>query len=95
MSKTTQKAVKPVETKNNKFKMPNWSTVWKNTVLGFFTAVTFIKVIGVGAVAAYLIVNGMHRTDVVYLAVGAIMAGYAIVVFVTTAYTATKLTRIA
>lgn len=95
MKKTTQKTVKPVETGNNKFKMPNWSTVWKEAVLAFFTAITFIKVMGVGAAAAYLITVGMHRTDAVYIGLGAVLAGYAIVVFVSTAHTATKSTRAA
>ena len=94
MSKTTtRKTAKAVEKTNNKFKMPNWSTVWKNTVEGFFTSIIVVKVMGVGTGAAYLIVTGMSKTDVVYIGLGALLAGYAIVVFVTTAHIATKARR--
>jgi uncharacterized protein YjlB len=92
MSKTTQKTAKPVENKKQ-FKMPNWSTVWKESVLAFFTAITFIKVIGVGSAAAYLITTGMSKTDVVYIGLGSILAGYAIIVFVSVAHIATKSRR--
>lgn len=90
MSKaTTNKTAKPVAT-NSKFKMPNWSNVWKNTVEIFHTTVIAVKVMGVGSGAAYLINAGMSRTDVVYMALGAVLAAYAILVFVSTAHMAVK-----
>jgi len=90
--KTIKKTASPVETKKQ-FKMPNWSTVWKESVLAFFTAITFVKVIGVGSAAAYLISTGMNKTDVVYIGLGSILAGYAIIIFVSTAHVATKSKR--
>lgn len=88
---TTQKTAKAVE--NNKFKMPEWSNLLSNIVDGFHTSITFVKVIGVGAAASYLIVVGMNKTDAIYIGLGAVLAGYAIVVFVTTAHIATKSRR--
>lgn len=89
---TTQKTAKPVAT-NTKFKMPNWSTVWSNTVLVFFTSVAVAKVLGVGAGAAYLIMTGMAKTDAVYIGLGSVLAGYAIISLVSTAHIAVKSTR--
>lgn len=92
MAKATTKKAAPAET-NKKIKMPNWSNVWKNTVEVFYTTIIAIKVMGVGAGAAYLISSGISKTDAVYLGLGAILAGYAIVVFVSTAHAATKARR--
>lgn len=93
MSKaTTKKAVK-AESTNTKFKMPNWSNVWKNTVEIVHTVIIAAKVMGVGAAAAYLIQAGMTRTDAVYIGLGAVLAGYAIVVFVSVAHFAVKAKR--
>lgn len=91
MAKTTQKAAKAEKT--NKFNMPAWSVIWSNIVDGFFTSITFVKVIGVGAAASYLITVGINKTDAIYIGLGAVLAGYAIVVFVTTAHIATKSRR--
>lgn len=89
---TTHKTAKSVE-KTNKFNMPKWSVIWSNVVEMFFTGITTVKVLGVGSAAAYLIVTGMNKTDVVYMGLGAVLAGYAIVVFVSTAHIATKSRR--
>jgi len=94
MSKATTKKTAKVETKTSKkFTMPNWSNVWKNIVEIVHTVVIAAKVMGVGAAAAYLIQAGMSRTDVVYVALGAVLAGYAIVVFVSVAHFAVKAKR--
>lgn len=93
MSKATTKKADKKADNNTKFKMPNWSNVWKNTVEIVHTVIIAAKVMGVGAAAAYLIQTGMTRTDAVYIGLGAVLAGYAIVVFVSVAHFAVKAKR--
>ena len=89
---TTKKTATPVENKKQ-FKMPNWSTIWKNTKEIAQTTLTTLKVMGVGGAAAFLISTGMNKTDVIYIGLGSVLAGYAIIVFVSTAHIATKSRR--
>ena len=89
MAKTTQKAVNSAK----KTKKINWANAWKETKLGAYTALTSTKILGVGGLGAYLITTGMNKTDVVYMACGAILAGYAIVILVSTTHISTKVTK--
>lgn len=74
-------------------KFPDASTIWKNTKQAFFTSIVVVKVLGIGGAGAYLIGEGMNKPDAVYIGLGSVLAGYAIVVFVSTAHTATKTSR--
>jgi len=89
MAKATTKKTAQVENKQTK-KMPSWSTIWQNIVHWFFTALTTVKILGVGGAGVVLILNGMSKTDAVYIGLGAVLTAYGIIILVLTAHVATK-----
>lgn len=67
---------------------------FKQTVSDIFnTAFTAGKIAGAGVGGAYLLTTGMNETNVVFMAIGAVLVGYSIIVLVSTAHIATKSAR--
>lgn len=67
---------------------------FKQTVSDAFNALwSTVKVAGGGTGGAYLIVNGIDQNNVVFLALGSVIAAFAIIVLVSIAHIAAKSSR--
>lgn len=84
MATTTQKTQKWAQIKNIK----------KTIIEVANTTFTVGKVLGIGGGGAYLLTNGIQQHNLVFLAIGALLAAYATVVLVSTTHIATKAARV-
>lgn len=67
---------------------------FKQTVSDAFNTLwSTIKVVGSGAGGAYLVLTGIQQNNVVFMALGAVLVGFGIMVLVTIAHLATKSAR--
>lgn len=65
----------------------------QSVVDGFNTLFTVVKIVGGGTGGAYLLINGIAQNNVVFMALGAVISAYSIIVLVPIAHIATKSAR--